>query len=173
MTRRHYGLETQVLFIDLIKAFDLVNYEIMYKIFAKYGVPTPLVNVIKKMVPYCSIQLSAGKEKEHVKYGAGVQQGDNMAPPLFLFIIQAACKTFETISNPAKLEFRHHPTANHPTSQRGRLQGQETNMKWKPLLINNLLHVDNGALTFSTQQDLEKVLYEYTITSENLACKCM
>ena len=77
-----------------------------------------------------------------------------MAPPLFLFIIQAAFETFETISIPAKLEFRHHPTENDPTNQRGRLQGQETKMKGKPLLINNLLYVDYGALAFSTQQDL-------------------
>jgi len=69
MTRRHHHrLETHVLFIDLIKAFDSVNYEIMYKIIAKYRVLTPLINVIKKMYLNCSIQLSVGKEKEHVKY---------------------------------------------------------------------------------------------------------
>ena len=129
MTRRHHRLEACVLFINLIKAFNLVNYEIMYKIITKYGVPTPLINVIKKMNLNCSIQLSVAKEKEYVKYGAGVQQGNNMAPPLFLFIIQAAFETFETISIPAKLEFRHHPTENDPTNQRGRLQGQETKMK--------------------------------------------
>ena len=138
MTRRHHGLETHVLFINLIKAFDLVNYEIMYKIIAKYRVPTPLIDVIKKMYSNCSLQLSVGKEKEYVKYGAGVQQGNNMVPPLFLFVIQAAFETFETISNPAKQEFRHHHTANDPTNQRGRLQGQTTKMKGKPLLINNL-----------------------------------
>ena len=103
----------------------------------------------------CSSQLSVGKEKECIKYGAGVQQGRNMAPTLFLFIIQAAFKTFKKILNSAKLEFRHHPTANDPTNRRGRLQGQETKMKGKPLLINNLLYIDDGTLAFSTQQDLE------------------
>jgi len=32
--------------------------------------------------------MSVGKEK--LEYGASVQQGDNMAPPLFLFVMQAA-----------------------------------------------------------------------------------
>ena len=76
MTRIDHGLKTHVLFIYLFKAFDSVNYEIMYKIIIKYGVPTPLINVIKKMYLNCSSQLSVGKEKEYVKYGAGVQQDD-------------------------------------------------------------------------------------------------
>ena len=62
-----------------------------------------------------------------------------MAPPLFRFIMQAAFKTFETISNLVKLEFRHPPFATDPTNQRWRLQGQETKIKGKTLLINNLL----------------------------------
>jgi len=52
-----------------------------------------------------------------------------MAPHLFFFIIQAAFETFETISNTAKLEFRHHPMAKDPTNKSGRLQGQDTKTK--------------------------------------------
>jgi len=55
MTRRHHGLEAHVLFIDLIKAFNLVNYEIMYKIITKYGVPDQLVKIIRKMHSICSV----------------------------------------------------------------------------------------------------------------------
>jgi len=48
MTRRHHGIETFILFIDLVKAFSSANYEIIYKILPKYGIPDPLIEVIKK-----------------------------------------------------------------------------------------------------------------------------
>ena len=156
MTRRHHGLGTHILFIDLIKAFDSVNYEIMYKIIARYGIPEPLINVIKKMYSNCTVQVSAGNEREEVEYGAGVQQGDNMAPPLFLLVMQAAIETLETNSTSTKLEFRHHPLANNPDKQKGRLQGQAMKWKGETLLVNNLLYVDDGAFAFPTRQSLEE-----------------
>jgi hypothetical protein len=36
-------------FKDLIKAFDSLNLEMLWKILAKYGIPEPLVNVIMEM----------------------------------------------------------------------------------------------------------------------------
>jgi len=38
----------------------------------------------------CTIHLQVGKDEREIKYGTGVQQGDNMAPILFLFRMQAA-----------------------------------------------------------------------------------
>ena len=43
----------------------------------------------------CTIHLQLGKEEREIKYGTGVQQGDNVAPVLFLFIMQAAYKTLQ------------------------------------------------------------------------------
>jgi len=105
MTRRHHGLETYVLFIDLVKAFDSINYDIMYRILARYGIPEPLIEVIRKMYSNCYVQMTVGKESEQVSYGAGVQQGDNMAPLLFLLVMQAAIETFEHTQSQPKLEF--------------------------------------------------------------------
>ena len=61
MTRRDHGLETLVHIIDLIKVFDSVNHEIIYKTLSKYGIPGPLINVIKKMYSnHCFVQMSVG-----------------------------------------------------------------------------------------------------------------
>jgi len=38
MTRRHHRLETFVLFINLVNAFDSINHESMYKILLKYKI---------------------------------------------------------------------------------------------------------------------------------------
>ena len=44
--RREHGLETWVLFIDLVKAFDRVPRELLWKVMLKYGVPPKLVELL-------------------------------------------------------------------------------------------------------------------------------
>jgi len=88
--RRHQSLKSYVLFIDLVKVFDSIQHEVLYKmLFCKYGLPESLVDVINKLYNSSYIQLSLGKIMESVPYKTGVQQGDNMAPLLFLFVMQA------------------------------------------------------------------------------------
>jgi len=41
--------DSYVLFLDLVKAFDSVNREMLWKILAKYGLPDSLIVVIRKM----------------------------------------------------------------------------------------------------------------------------
>jgi hypothetical protein len=48
--------ESCVLFVALLKAFDSVNREMMWKILARYEVPEPLANASVKM--YASIEIS-------------------------------------------------------------------------------------------------------------------
>jgi hypothetical protein len=42
-----------------------------------------------------NVKLQIGKEEHDMPYTVGVQQGDNMAPILFLFVMQAFSKTLE------------------------------------------------------------------------------
>ena len=48
ITRRHHDKETYVLFDDLVKAFDMVDHEVLFHILAKYGIPPALITVIIK-----------------------------------------------------------------------------------------------------------------------------
>ena len=88
--RRDAGLDTHVLFIDLIKAFDTVPREGLYTILIKMGIPKFLVKVIKRMHTGCMVEMEVGGEKITVTSTLGVKQGDNLAPVLFLIYIQAA-----------------------------------------------------------------------------------
>lgn len=43
-----HGLESCVLFINLVKAYDTVNHQLMYAMLAKYSMPETLISIIKK-----------------------------------------------------------------------------------------------------------------------------
>ena len=46
--RKEHDMISWVVFVDLIKAFDTINHEMMFKLLSKFGVPDRLLRVIKK-----------------------------------------------------------------------------------------------------------------------------
>lgn len=74
--------EAYVLFVDLVKAFDSVNREMLWLILAKMGIPQSMINTIKKMYTGITININIGEAKEAFNSTSGVKQGDNLAPPL-------------------------------------------------------------------------------------------
>ena len=88
--RCHHGKETYALIINLIKAFDSINHDLLLKLLSRYGMPKTLIDIIKKLYQNCSIQFQVNSEKKTASYNKSVQQGDSMVPILFLFIMQAA-----------------------------------------------------------------------------------
>jgi hypothetical protein len=45
--RRLHKKETLILFVDLIKAFDTVNHDLLFKVLLKFGIPEELVGVVR------------------------------------------------------------------------------------------------------------------------------
>jgi hypothetical protein len=72
-----------------------VNHELMLAIIEHYGAPKDLVCIIKMMYTNVSVKLQVGKEKQLIPYTVRVQQGDNMAPVRFIFIMQAFSDTLK------------------------------------------------------------------------------
>jgi Reverse transcriptase (RNA-dependent DNA polymerase) len=88
-TRRQHNVPTWALFIDLVKAFDTIKYELPFQIVQHYGVPEKLFPLIKKLYTEMAVNVQLGKEKASIPYTIGVQQGDNMASVLFIFVMLA------------------------------------------------------------------------------------
>ena len=88
--RKDAHLDTHILFIDLKKAFDTVNREALFLILGKYGVPAHIISLIETLHSECKVNIAIGKETAQVNSTVGVKQGDNLAPVLFLFMMQAA-----------------------------------------------------------------------------------
>ncbi len=161
ITRRHHGKETYVLFVDLIKAFDSIDQNVMFKILEKYGIPQTLLDVIKKMYNDVRLQFTIGKEKRHINYTNGVFQGDNASPILFLFVMMAATDSFtSTFQLDDKPTFNYFPDKANARRQNGRLKGQCPKAKGVTFEIENLLYVDDGVFICNTRSDLERLTQE-------------
>ena len=64
LLRRQYGLESHAIFVDLVKAFDTVNHELLYQILEKYGLPPPLIQVIKKSTVTAKLKLNLARHTQ-------------------------------------------------------------------------------------------------------------
>ena len=105
--RREHGLESWVLFVDLVKAFDSVPRDVLFTVLAKFGVPPHLIRVIKRMNADLEVAFDLGGEPVAVPCSVGVKQGCPLSPTLFLFVMQACLESLErTMPEEAKLQFR-------------------------------------------------------------------
>ena len=113
------------------------------------------------MYQNCSIQLKLGEVLCEIEYNTGMQKGDNMAPILFLYVMQAAIETLNaklTCNNPY---FRYFPTQKNAAKQLyGRL-GPQLNPKYSKknecaFQIDNLLYIDDGSFLLETLDKLKE-----------------
>ena len=81
--RREHGLETWVLLLDLVKAFDRVPRELLWKVMVKFGYPPKYMRVLKKLHTGVEVHFSMGGIDKVVKSTIGVKQGDLFGPDLF------------------------------------------------------------------------------------------
>ena len=93
--RQEHNLESYVAFIDLIKAFDSVPREALWKVLLKFGFPRHFVRVVMRLHTNAVMKFKINDQAKDadVPSNIGVRQGSNSGPVLFLFIMQAAMET--------------------------------------------------------------------------------
>jgi len=140
------------LYIDQVKAFDTVNHSLLINILSKYGILRTICRTIAKLHENCKVQLKTGKSTCEIEYQTGMQQGNNMVPILFLYIMQAAIESLHTQLTCNKLEFCYFTDKKSSTCQYGRLalQLKPKTTKGNAFQIDDLLYVDDGTFLFST-----------------------
>ncbi len=91
------GLINGVLFLDLKKAFDTVDHEILLKKLHLYGIKGTTYAWFKSYIQNRkSICLMNGKKSHATEITCGVPQGSNLGPILFLLYINDLPKCLET-----------------------------------------------------------------------------
>ncbi len=150
-------------FVDLLKAYDTNNHDLLLKVCKKYGAPPKFVAAIKTMYTNITVViLKIDKEICEILQSVGVRQGDNMAPILFLFLMSAAAETLELAWKRANIEVLTvaHTPANELDT--GCVQGYTPKMFTSRNLtayeIYQLLYVDDGTFPFPTRDALTKGL---------------
>ena len=56
-TLSQHGADSHVIFADLVKAYDTVDRELLWKIMARYGCPEELTFVLRKLYTNITVQL--------------------------------------------------------------------------------------------------------------------
>lgn len=139
-----------VLFVDIVKAFDSVNREMLWQILKKYGIPPIAIKCIEKMYTNIQIHLNIGTAQTSFKSTSGVKQGDNLAPVLFLFVIQAAIDTMH----------KHWPTTLPPLqwfpTSKSFLNKRSQNKNSHTLDHKDTFYADDSAFIFLSEEDLIK-----------------
>ncbi len=93
--RKNHNLSSHVTFVDLVKAYDKANHDLLLDILKCYGAPPRFVSAIERTYQDLIVVLKIKREVVELPQSVGVQQGDNMAPLLFLFLISAFAETLE------------------------------------------------------------------------------
>ena len=164
--RKEHNLQSWVVFADLIKAFDLIDHKLLFALLEKFGIPSRLLQAIKNLYTNFEIELKIGKHKTRIDCTAGVKQGDNLAPTLFIIVIHFIS---ELLENELKENDISIPSFFHNSNlynKGGKLIRHETTINKggkmasynsrRPLTKDELfllLYVDDGALIFTNKSD--------------------
>jgi hypothetical protein len=93
-TQDHH-LPSFIAFVDLVKAYDTANHDLLLRNLKKYGAPPNFIAAIQPMYTNLVVVLKIKKEVWEIQQSIGVQQGNNIAPVIFLFLMLAAAKTLK------------------------------------------------------------------------------
>ena len=101
------------MFVDLIKPFDSINYELLFKLLGKFGIPDRIIMVIKNIYNKFKKHLMVEKCVNFVDYSTGVKQRD-LAPMLFIIVMQFVAELLEEkwrSNKITKISFYHNTNA--------------------------------------------------------------
>eukprot|EP00921_Rhytidocystis_pertsovi_P026473 GHVQ01042707.1.p1 GENE.GHVQ01042707.1~~GHVQ01042707.1.p1 ORF type:complete len:357 (+),score=36.41 GHVQ01042707.1:540-1610(+) len=85
-----------VVFVDLIKAFDTVKRQALWKLLRKLGVPPKVVNLITQLHTNNQVEVRVGQHtSDTFEVSTGVRQGCMLAATLFIVYLDAAFREKE------------------------------------------------------------------------------
>ena len=95
-TMKQHNMSSYVLFVDLVTAYNSANRELLWELLQTYGVSLELVNMLIKLYTHVHYLITVGKEKQKIIGTAGVKQGDNLGPILFIILVEAVSQTLDS-----------------------------------------------------------------------------
>ena len=89
--------ELALVFLDVRKAFDSVNHSALFDVCEEYGVPSKLLNYLKRVYAQSTTRLKSDGiiGDETIKVAKGVKQGDPLSCALFNTVIDRCLKSVD------------------------------------------------------------------------------
>ena len=125
-------------------------------ILARFGLPEPLIKVIRCLYKPVRMTFKSGKTKYEFINVVGVKQGDNLAPVLFLFVMQAAMETLDNVwreHNITTPSFSWQPEVEDEPNA-GTLTGQKPKRTGSLFDFWRSLYADDGAFIYASSKDM-------------------
>jgi hypothetical protein len=150
-------MKTFMLFVDLAKDFDTIHHTVLFGIPRKYGIPEQLINVIARMYKDCKVQVKIGKKVRAIDCNTGIQQGDNMAPIIFIFCCACSVNGTQSQIDTELIYVWALPIipSSHWRKSR-RLINQNYRAKGALLELFHVLFVDDSMFLFETLEELTR-----------------
>ena len=149
-------------FVDLVKAYDTTNRQLLIEILRQYGAPPKLCNAIERMYQDLVVIVKVGSEERKIPQTIGVRQGDNLSPVLFLFMMSAFAEALEyewEKSGMRQAEFVR-VSQDNLDNQVGQILGHGLNKSgYKEGIVFKIMQIlywDDGAFIFDSRIDLIK-----------------
>jgi hypothetical protein len=153
-----------VAFVDLFKAYDTANHSLILDILKRYGAPPQFVSAIEHAYQNLTVVLKIEQEAVELPQTVGVQQGNNMAPVLFLFLMSAFAETLETEWKNAGIGVctvclvDGQKLASGEGKLRGHLPKEYLSRELATVKILQCLYVDDGAFIFASRPNMTRGL---------------
>ena len=143
--RREHNLETWILFLDLVKAFDRVPRELLWCVLSKFGVPKKMIDVLKLLHKNFQVTFDIETVTHTMPSTIGVKQGDILGPALFIIFMAAVMITWRKIHNRPLCIFR--------TKYDSKLTGRRYNSKGTDFDVDDSEYADDTAVVFDSRED--------------------
>ena len=144
--RREHGLETWLLFADLVKAFDRVPRELLWKVMLRFGVPTKLVDVLKAMHARVDVKFEIDGVTRLLSSIIGVKQGDLLGPELFTFFMAAVMESWRALHSYDRPTFR--------TREDFVMTGRRHNAAGDEFNVGDSEYADDTGMAFCSRADV-------------------
>ena len=150
--RREHGLESWILFLDLVKAFDRVPRELLWSILEKVGVPPKLVRLLQALHQRFFVKFSVNDILHQIPNIIGVKQGDILGPRLFNLFMFAVMQTWHATDTRQLCIFYSKPDS-ILTGRSYRARGGEV------FSLPDSQYADDTAALFTSRESLENTIH--------------
>ena len=144
--RREHNLESWVLFLDLVKAFDRVPRSLLWQVLQRFGVPDKMISILKLLHANFKVNFEIDSVTHTMPCTIGVKQGDILGPVLFVIYIAAIMISWRTL--------HQRPLCVYRTKEDFVLTGRRYNTKGSEFSVDDSEYADDTAVVFETRSDV-------------------